>query len=327
MPDLPAHEATVWTDGPRAAKLGEAIDLMGAAVRVIAVGGPRISEVDQLARRFDCAREDDLRKMLIEHPAAFVLLGTLDEATPADLATAVEQGSMMLAIEPAAAHADEIDTLTSGDAATPALVVAAPAFLASPGWTRAADPREALGQPRTLQFDSCGRPDEQSLFARLFDAWLTVLHFVGMPQSVDAALVGPVTDVPKDPRGLTGSLSAHARLGDGAAAYIHVSDRASVSRRRLHTLSDAADLLVRDSDYQLHDAAGQLIDEHRPKLARTGFADLIAAQWQRLLDRRDAQAPDPAGLDPEALACCHACLLSARTGTPEDPAKILQMHR
>jgi hypothetical protein len=328
MADAVAAEVTIWTDGPRAGAVGDAIDLMGAAVRPIAVGGPRVAEVDALARRLDCRRDDDLRKMVIEQPAAFVVLATMDEATCADLAHAVEQSSTILAIEPPATTADDMALLASNGSGGPVSnLFSAPAFVATPGWTRAADPRETLGTPRTLAFDTCGRLDEISLLSRLFDAWQTLLHFTPLPQSIDATLVGPMGELPRDLRGLTGSITAHARIADGMSAVLHATDRAAVSRRRLHVLSDAAELLVRDTDYELHDTAGTLIDEHRPKLTRTGLADLIAAQWQRLLERRSDVAAWPDALDADALACCHACLLSARTGAPEDPGKLLRLPR
>lgn len=325
MPASPAPEVTIWTDGPRAGVIGDALALIGAAVKPIAVGGPRVAEVDDLARALDCRREDDLRKMLIEAPAAYVVFATLDGATCGDLAYAVEQSSTILALEPVAADSDELDTFVGGDHAGP--VVTMPSFLAAPGWTRAADPRETLGTPRTIVFDACGRPGDLSLFARLMDAWQTLLHFAPLPQSIDATLSGPVAEVPRDLRGLTGSITAHARLADGMSAVIHVSDRAAVARRRLHVLSDAGDLLVRDADYELHDDAGRVIDEHRPKLAQHTIADLISAQWLRLIDRGGDATLWPSGLDADALACCQACLLSAKTGTPEDAGKLLRLHR
>lgn len=327
MADAVAAEVTIWTDGPRAEAIGDAIELLGAAIKPIAVGGPRVAEVDALARRLECRRDDDLRKMLIERPAAYVVLATMDQATCDDLAYAAGQHSILLAIEPAAATSDELDILAPTEASGREPIVPVPAFVATPGWTRAADPRETLGMPRTIVFDTCGRREETTLFARLLDAWQTLLHFTGLPQSIDASLVGPIADVPRDLRGLTGTITAHARIADGVAAIIHATDCAAVSRRRLHVLSDAAELLVHDGDYTMHDAAGQLIDEHRPKLARTTFADLIAAQCQRLLERRGDATLWADGLDPAALACCQACLLSARTGTPEDPGKLLRLGR
>ncbi len=327
MADAVAAEVTIWTDGPRAAAVGDVIELMGGQVKPIGVGGPRVAEVDELARRCDCRRDDDFRKMLIDRPASYVVLATMDEATCDDLTYAAEQSSTILAIEPPATTGDDLDTLVSAMDAGAQRIVPMPAFVATPGWTRAADPRETLGSPRSLVFDTCGRLSETSLFARLLDAWQTLMHFTGMPQSIDAALAGPITDVPRDLRGMTGSITAHARLTDGASAVIRATDRAGVSRRLLHVISDAADLQVRDADYELHDATGTLIDEHRPKLARTGLADLIAAQWQRLIERRGDASTWPHGLDADALACCQACLLSAKTGTPEDPGKLLRMRR
>lgn len=319
-----AVELSVWTDGARAGLMGDVVDLLGGAVTPVAVGGPRVAEVDALARRLDCRRDDDLRKMLIERPPAVLLLASLEGATATELSIAVDQRASVVAIEPAAASTDELDTLS--EVGEGPVVVTAPAFLAAPGWTKAADPRESLGPPRTLQFDTCGTVGGPSLFARLFDAWQTLLHFVDLPQSVDAALHGVGVDLPRDLRAMRGRLTAHARVADGASAVLHAADAAAVDRRRLHVIGDKAELLVRDADYALHDIDGRLIDEHVPERPRTALPDLIAAQARRLIERRGDPGPS-SNLDAAALACCQACLLSARTGAPEDPQKLLQLRR
>ena len=325
-------EVIVWTDGPRCALVAAALDLMGNAVTVRGVGGPRVAEVDELARRLSCVREDDLRKLVVDHhDAAYLVVADGAFEDVADVAAAAEAGVVVLELEPVAADADALALVREPRGGRRIELEPVPAFMEGPGWTSAADPREPLGAPHTLVIDHVGRTDELTLFARLLDAWRTVLRFVPMPQSVDAQLSVPPDRspgrAPRNPRGITGSITAHARIDAKAAVVLHVSDQAAAARRRLHVLGAGGELLVRDTDYALYDRAGALIDEHRPKLRQESVADLIAHHWRRVMER----PPGPPTVAPtaaaEALACCQACLLSARTGAPEDPRKLMALGR
>lgn len=334
-----APEVTIWTDARTAATAGGVLELMGSAVRPIAVGGPRSAEVGDLARRLGCPAEDDFRKLMVDRPARFVLLTSMDGTAREDLAFAVAQDAVVLALEPVS---ETLNWLGSGrgrntGAASPSegrdlapsgrhgRVVAAPDFLAAPGWTGAADPLEVMGRPRLLSYMSFGGPGDCSLFARLYDAWRVVLGLVQMPESIDASLVGPLSEVPDDLRGITGHLAAHARLPDNASVVLEVSDRAAPHRRRLRMLGDQGRLLAGDFDYTLWDATGKLVDQ-KTNPNGGGYVDLVARQWLRLLDRPDIPpAALPSRDEPPVLACCLASLLSARTAQAESPAKLLAL--
>ena len=325
-----APEAIVWTDAAHADLIAATLHLMGDDVRPIGVGGPRVPEVDALAKCLDVHREDDLRKLVVDRPAAFLLLGTLTDAAPADLQAAATQGTLILALEPLAADLAALSALTRaprGESHRPLRAVFLPALTHAPGYLQAANPHEVLGEHRLIVVEHRGPERTSSLFARLFDAWHSVLEFAALPESIDASLAGPLRPITDDLRRLSGRMAAHARLPDGGTAVVVAGDRAAEPRRRLHVAGGEVELHVTDTSYDLRRIGGDVLDRAEPA-GSTVYADLIARQWRRLLDRPDlADASIPPHRDAEALSCCMACLLSARTGQPESPRKLMEMNR
>jgi hypothetical protein len=322
--------ATIWTDGPQAAVVMQILEQLGPDCRVIGVGGPRVSEVDDLARALSVRREDDLRKLLVENRSPFVLLATMADVARDDLAMAVGFGATVLTLEPAAAGFDDLKppTKTRGaDKVQQGRLLLAPSFLRSAGWLSAAQPQQVLGQTQLIGFTSLGQPREGSLFARLADAWSVLLSLAPMPQMVHAAMSGPMATVADDLRGATGHLAVQARWATNLAASLQISDRAGLSVRRLHVLGSEGHLVVGERDYRLHDSAGKLLDHLDSDAAPPPYAQLVAEDW-RLLIRQPPAAPPPDQVrlhEARVLACCLACLLSARTMQPESPEKVLKM--
>lgn len=327
-----APEVTIWTDAIAAPTVSALLDVMGSAVRPISVGGPRVTEVDRLARSLGTQRLDDLRKLLVDHPAAYLLLATMHNVTAEELTTALGQGTTVLALEPVAADLQELDALAPrrGKPGVPAAsgrIIHAPAFRQSPGFLSAAEPYDVLGTPRLIGVQSLGAAGTGSLFARLFDAWHTVLGFAELPESIDASLVGPAGAPPDELRAVSGRIGAHARMTDGSAAVLQVADQGGQTRRSLDVLGETGQLAVSDAGYDLRHADGTPVD-HAERRVTVSHADLIATQWRRLLDRPTPSTPEASpDVDANALACCLACLLSARTAQPENPRKLLQMSR
>lgn len=318
---LTAAEVTVWTSSDRADLAAQLLDVMGTAVRPIGLGGPRSGELDSLGKRLDCPAGDDLRKLLIERPAAFLVVTSLKDAKLADLRAAAEAGTKVICLEPLAVELNELGKLDGP--LLPSAITVAPAFLRGPGYLAAADPQEPLSQPRLVRFTSHGRPTHGSLVARLLDAWTTTLEFTALPETITASLTGPSSPA----RLITGQLAAHARVADGSSVLVEASDTAAFTRRELSVLSQDAQLQVTDAAYELRQADGSVLDASEAvplaEAAQPSFVDLIAHQWRRLLER---PAP-PAAPGRQALACVHACLLSARTGQPESPRTLLQLSR
>ncbi len=330
---MPKHElspeVTIWTDARHAPLAGEVMNLMGSALKPIGVGGPPVTEVNQLAKDLSCQPHDDLRKLLVDRPAAYLLMNSLGGVTPDDLHAVTDQGTTVLTLEPIASDLQGLSTSLKLGTTTgaPGRILSAPTFGQSPGFLSAADPYELLGDRRAIRFTSDGQPGHGSLFARLFDAWLTVLSFTLMPETIDASLVGPLVEPPEDLRALTGSLLAHARMPGENAALLEVTDTAGRTGRVLRVHGDLASLSIKDSAYTLRGPDGKILDQTDDS-GPDGFVDMLAAQWRRLLDQPNS-AVQPAHAQPQAdaMACCLACLLSIRTGQPESPVKLLEMNR
>src|SRR5690606_19633230 len=128
---------------------------------------------------------------------------------------------LVLTLEPIAADLQSLDALAARRSAKPSepgrppapttgAIIHAPAFRLSPGFLSAADPYDVLGGRRSIGYESVGQPGTGSLFARLLDAWQTILAFVDLPESIDASLIGPTVDPPDDLRDMVGQLTAHA---------------------------------------------------------------------------------------------------------------------
>jgi len=322
-------EATIWTDARHAPLAGELLRLMGSSLKPIGVGGPPMAEVSRLAKELGCDAHDDLRKLCIDKPAAYLLLATHDSVTPDDLHALAEQGTTVLTLEPIASDLQGLaaaDTLggQAGDAAGRVLHV--PAFSQSPGYLSAADPAELLGDRRQINFTNLGMPGQGSLFGRLFDSWQAVLTYSLLPEVIDASVVGPLTETPETLKELTGALAAHARMPGAQSGLLLVSDVSATTERTLLVQGEDATLKVADTGYTLHNPAGELLDHAHPDNAPGSFADLLAHQWRRLLDSPAAtRTPAHRQLRTDAMACCLACLLSIRTGQPESPGKLLEM--
>ncbi|MEM9418472.1 MAG: hypothetical protein AAGA25_05360 [Planctomycetota bacterium] len=314
---LNAAEVTVWTSPERASLAGELLDVMGGSVRPIGVGGARSGELDDLGKHLDCSAEDDLRKLLIERPAASLLVTSLQGASIADLQSAAQDGTKVICLEPLSVELDELGKLDSPS--VPETITFAPAFLRSPGFLAAADPQESVPPPQLIRLTSLDRPTHGSLLARLLDAWITALEFTPMPETINASLTGPTSPI----RQITGQLAAHARVANGSTVLIEASDTAASRRRELSVLSTESQLRVSDAEYELHQADGNILDASDTPEQQLSFVDLLAHHWRLLLDR-----PAPtAAPQRQALACVHACLLSARTGQPESPSNLLQLSR
>lgn len=354
-PDSLSPELILWTDSPRASLCGHIIRAMGSSVRLIGVGGPRGGDSAQVAQQYSLSHTDDLRKLLIEYPATYLLLASTLHVDPKLLQLAMNQGTTVLTLEPVASNFDQIISTKApqGDGR----LLALPAFTFCPAWTKAGDTQDLLGTIRLIAFESVGPIIHHSLQARLAEAWQVISRFAAMPESIDSTLLGVLSEVPEDPRALTGHLTAHARLPRGAAAQVTLSDQASVHSRRLHVIGDQGRLVMTDLTYQLygqdeknnkHDVLIEDVDlssslpvseiptaqvaKETGRLAEDEannmFAQLAANQWRRLIDHPDHPWQTSSTQDQTAnLACQLASLLSARTGQSESPGKMAMLAR
>ncbi len=338
-------ELAVWSDPSSAPIVGELLQQLAQVARPIAVGGLRSAAVESLAQSVQCPFDDDLRRMLSNHPARFLLLCTQQTPDAAALQVALTHETTVLLLEPMAGDLAEWSALKGGSSSRNVMAIQPmylPEFLQCPGWQHAADPLETLGELHTLSFQSLGLSGQGSLFMRLMDAWLTLTQLTDLPESIHAGLSGLGGKLPGSLRQVQGHIQAHARLSQGRNLLVQVSDGAGVDARQLTILAQQAQLTVTDHAYVLHDVAGKLLDAHEPttptdSMNQTAKAMPIAAGrtwfelcvWQarQLLMRSTLMPPiTQADRTALALACCQACWLSCRTGQPESPREMLRMH-
>lgn len=320
------HNAIIWTDSARVDLVGAVLDRL-PQTKVLAIGGPSKGSLAEFAARLDLTPQDDLRSMLLPTPDSptphSLLLATGEGLTSGAITQARDASIPILALEPPAAHQDEV--VESDEINSQFRIITAPSLRLSPGWIAAADPQDALGRIRALQISVLAPPSVCSLYARLYDAFDMAIHLLGLPESIDAALTGPLSEPPDRLRALTGHITAHLRFTSDAAATLTVSDRAATWDRRLLALGASAQITLHDSDYKLINADGQLLDALQPPTSAPQPADLIARLWTQLQNApatpSSPQSPDPR----QIIACCDATLLSARTAQPESPATMLRL--
>ena len=271
-PDAAAAAAAVAADVPgvvvfadelRAAVMGAVLDLMGAAVKPVALVGPRGAGLDRLGKALDLPPRDDLRRALIEHPGATLFAASLADLAPAELDPALRKGGRVLTLGPVSTTFEELAAWNDSPRRGQGDVVSVPAFLDGPGMAAAAEPRAHLGTPRLVAVSSLGRPEHGPLLGRLLDAWHTALAFTDLPEAVDAALfpAAPTLGAEAPPRRIAGHLAAHARLPAGGSVTLALSDRAAATTRHLDLLGDAAHLRVTDATFTLLHPDGSPVDQ------------------------------------------------------------------
>ncbi len=339
-------DVVVWTGRERAGLAQRVVERMAGAIHVVGAGGPDAAERDGLAKQLRCPSGDDFRKLLIDHHPAYVFVASCDGLREGDFAVAVGQGAVVLTVEPVASGLSEwatsrrraralvgatatMDTATrESDVIELGRVIHVPAMVRSPGWLRATDPSEAVGRPRLIAMTSFGGREEWSLYGRLFDAWRSALAWGALPVTIDASLAGHGERVPEDIRDARGSMTAHGRLAEGCTVSVCASDASGGHTRRLEVVGEGGRLRVDDRGYSLVDARGRELDGFDPGVgAVPGLDELIAGQWRGLLDRRGGGDEGRRMVEEcEVAACCLASLLSARTGDPERPGRLLELH-
>ena len=317
-------EVTAWVDAAHARYAGSLLDVMGDAVELIGVGGPDAAAAD-LCRGAGPGLEPvgDLRRLLLDRPADCLLVAVRGGIGGELLAAAAEQGTRVVTTEPPAGSLQELDEPWLRAAAGAVLEV--PRFDRSPGVEAALDPLSAVGPPVQARLISHGRADEGSLFARLLDAWRAVLRFVELPENLLAAWSPPPGA--ETLRAAGGRVAVLARCRGGSTVSLDVAADAARSRRSLRLLGSEAQVEVDDAGYvrlPLEEAAPDLSEPLPPAGPATSFVDQVAARWRRHLHHPDEPGP---GLshDAEALACVEAMRLSARTGEPESPGRLLRL--
>ncbi len=317
-------EVTAWVDAAHARFAGSLLDVMGDAIELIGVGGPDGAAADLARTAGDgAALAADLRRMLVERPAACLLVAVRGGLRPELIQAAAEQHTLVVTTEPLASSLQDLGAAWLTRVAP--LVLEVPRFDRSPGVEAALDPLVEVAGPPQIRLISHGRPDEGSLLARLVDAWRAVLRFVEMPENLLAAWSPPPGDA--EPRAVAGRVAVLARCRDGSTVSLDVAADAGRSIRSLRLLGTDAQLEVHDGGFERLVLGGGVdagaLDAAEPPVA-SPFVDQVAGRWRRHLHHPHAAAPGPAH-DAAALACVEAMRLSSRTGQPESPERLLKI--
>jgi len=361
MPTDPTRPTvTIWTSAQRVPQAQQIIQHMGLAIQPQAIAGPRANPIEEFADQLGCLFSDDLRKLTTDQPSTYILLTTTTGVTREDIALAIDQGSAILTLEPLATQFDTLidanpstranptallnqatkttpaqPTSTHPNPATPkspaqapaTTVYELPAMYQSPGWKSSADAVQVLGPPSLVSYAHLGQATDCSLYARLSSGWQTLLGLTGLPLAIDGSLVGPLNQAPQDLRGLTGHFCIHARYRQNCAATMVISDQAGPWERTVDVVTDQGHLRITDLQYRLSDADGKQLEQSPPPQHPVNYAKLVAMQWLDIIKQTPIPSTKPPNhRDAHVLACCQACLLSARTSQPESPQKLLSLH-
>ena len=335
-------EAVVWIDLEWVDATRTVLEAMSGEIKIVAIGGPRVAQIAELAHAWNLPHLDDPRQLLVNHPTSFWLVSSMKQLAFDDLALAMDQGTTVLSLEPFVEQMSDAGELTRKLSAlrkqrkqaagiTPGNLVMLGSLVESPGYVATAGGIEMIGSNRLLRIESFGPSSERggrSLFARLYDVWRTTLTLMPMPEKIDASLADAQLAVPGPGKLslLSGRFAAHARIPEGGAAIIAVSDQHPDERSVVSLSGTGGFMRVTAARYELHlyetdekEAADQLVSGQ-------AATDLAVWQWRRLLARANFTPTDPrAATSDDVLACCHACLLSAKTREPERPEKFLRL--
>ncbi len=298
---------------------------------------------DALAAAYpDAQNATDLRLALTTADADLALFlsavgarDTLDD--PTALAIALERGMKLATIEPAPASALDFTRFERSLGQPDALRII-PALTRAPVFTHALELLEQLAPVRTLSVSMRGAKGHGTLFARLFDAMDIVLTLLGEPETIDAAVCGPVVPgrvhlAPGDSlRDLRGDLTANLRYAGACAASLSLSDNAGRWFRGVTVVGHGGCLRFDDTSYEFIDPSGKTLDSSsakdrrgrkNPGAAHDLAAGACAERLNSLFDPRAVvHAPRKVST---ILAMAETALLSARTGAPESPDAMLRM--
>lgn len=349
---MPARSPTptlVWLDpaqGPMVRALVEAGEISIAAWG--RPGGPRATEVPERMPFDPALRVDDLRLALATRDIRAVLIaastaldGLAGEPPIEDtdlLRLCRSRGITALTLEPVPASVRDAASAEASQWAEACGFVTL--FRRAPGLTGLGELLDAFGPARTISVSFRSGHGQGSLGARLFDAMHLVHSIMGVPESIDAAVVTHVAAsglrvAPGESlRALTGDLTANLRFAGAKAASLSLSNRAGRWFRGVAVIGESGCLRLDETGVERIDQQGRTVERtgpKRPRKAPEGTDELLDAGAMSAIAEGVRRALDPRTLRGEPmdytslLSMCEAATLSARTGQPESPATLLRI--
>ncbi|MHC5023090.1 MAG: Gfo/Idh/MocA family oxidoreductase [Planctomycetota bacterium] len=307
----------IWAEPDQRTLIEDALAAAGA--EAASVGSATADGAAALARGLGVDPFDDLRAAIHREDVDVLWLVAPDPIAPDIRRLIRDVGMRAITSQPRPLSIAELGTAPA-EARTAQFV---PLLRRSPGYRRAQDVLEQIGEIQCVDVGFACNATEGTLVARLFDAMDLLSTLCGEAESIAAALVGaPEPGVPEDLDRMHGHLAVNVRFEDQRAASVTVSDRGGAWNRHVTILASGGRLSFTDDDLDWVSADGATVDRHVAD-ERLGAGHLVGLQIDRVLAERDTPEapPDTARL----LALCEAARLSCRTGEEESPVRMLEM--
>ena len=297
----PRHEPVL-----RAILADDACELLG-------ICSAKASHATALASEFGTQRLSDLRQAILSPEAEVVWLATpvtLDQALKRAIR---EHGLLVLSSEPL----PDLLAQAAGEGHDAELVTFVPAFVDGGGVAAAQDAFEQFGPCRALNVTFTSKPEHGSLFARLFDAMITVRTLLGEAEIVDAAMTISRANVPDQLAGMNGTMTLNLRVEGQRSASVLVSNEAAVWRREALAIGNDGQVI------RISEDSASPLDEEEGAGKPASPGSLIAERLMRFMQLPGESRAHAGGA--MLLAMCEAARLSAKVGTTEAPGAISHM--
>ncbi len=334
--DSPEHPADqplatlAWISPAQAGLVKEIAQHAGLRIETVGCSGSEKSGVaSQIAQDLDASPTDDLRSALASSTIEAVLIGSIspDESehtllAPEALKALSQRRVRIFSLAPPPGRIGDPGQIP-GSGPDPFEMI--PMLRLSPGFTAAMTALETFGAIRTIAISARCGSDRGTLGARLVDAMDAALAMLGEPDSIDAAISAPA-DTPLQPQTLLelrGDCSALLRYADGRSASVSLTDQAGQWFRGVTILGERGCMRVEDDAFEWIDPQGDLIDQSERTSTLSDPAKVIGQAIVRRLSGV-AEPEDPKSRV-RAISMAEAAALSARTGQPESPAKLLRL--
>ena len=312
----PAIRLVAWAEPGQTPLLREAVE--DGTLAMAAVGSPDTADGAKLSEDLATERTLTLRDAILRDDVDMLWIASRQPIEKDERRLLREARAGAVTTEPLPASA--ADVLGDPDEARTAHFV--PLMRQGPGFERASEVFDTFGERHAANiFLGCG-PGQGTLFARLFDAMDLAEAIGGTVEQMHAALWRPIGVVPETLRLLTGTLTINLRFRDNRCASLCVSDCAGAWLRRVVVVGVGGSVRIDDGGFEWIAPDGRTIDAHREKRTPSP-GELVARQVRRLLEGRDRISPPPDTA--RILALCETARISARTGSPETPDKVIEM--
>ncbi len=312
----PAIRLVAWAEPGQTPLLRQAV--ADGTLALAAVGSPDTADGLRLSEDLATERTTTLRDAILRDDGDMLWIASPQPIEKDERRLLREAPTAAVTTEPLPASA--ADVLSDPDEARTAHFV--PLMRQSPGYEAAADVFETFAERHAANiFLGCG-PGQGTLFARLFDAMDLAEAIGGTVEQVHAALWRPLGGVPETLRSLTGTLTINLRFRDNRCASLCISDCAGAWLRRVVVVGAGGCLRIDDGGFEWIAPDGRIVDAHRQQRMPSP-GELVARQVRRLLEGRPGIDPPPD--TSRLLALCEAARLSAKTGGPEIPDKVIEM--